>query len=425
MLLRELVYRPLNSMLAVLAIAIAVASLLGSLSVVEIHDLHTAALLSQKETDTQQELATLNDEMRKATLKLGFNLLILPKDLNLRDWHTEDYASEYMPEEYVMRLANSGIVTVRHFLPSLQQKIEWPEIKRTIILVGTRGEVPDLHKNPVNPMVQPVPAGTIVLGHELHQSLGLKVGDTVRLMGREFAVHKCHNERGSKDDITAWISLHEAQELLDKKGLINAILALKCLCIGSEDIAKLREKLGHILPNTQSIELGTRVVARAEARLKLKKETKAILRKEEENRLHLRSERERFASIIVPLIMIACAIWIGYLGFVNVKDRGTEIGILRALGYRSGQVLLLFLSKSLIIGFVGGLVGFLAGSLGGYYLGVVLEGNITSISSGARVLRPLWLAIALGISCVLTIIAGWVPALFAARQDPAEILSKE
>lgn len=425
MLTREIMYRKLNSTLAALAVAIAVGAFLSSLAILEIHDLDAAALLSQKEAETRQKMAQLNDEMRKATLKLGFNLLIFPKDLNLRDWHTEDYASEYMPEEYVMRLADSGIVTVRHFLPSLQHKIEWPEIKRTVILVGTRGEVPNLHKDPRNPMVQPVPAGTIVLGHELQQSLGLDLGDAVHLMGRKFTVHKCHSERGSKDDITAWISLHEAQELLDKKGLINAILALKCLCAGSEDIAKLREKIGRILPNTQSVEVGTRVVARAEARLKLKKEAKAILEKEKESRLRLRSERERFAAIIVSLVMIACVVWISYLGFVNVKDRETEIGILRALGHRSGQIMLLFLAKSTISGLVGGSVGFLGGSLGGHYLGAVLTGSIAKMPSHGPIFRLRWFAAALVVSCTLTIIAGWFPALLAAQRDPAEILQKE
>jgi len=424
MLAKEILHRKMNFGLAVLAVVIAVGSFLAALSVLEIHDLHTSELLAHKQAQTQAKMTKLNNEMRKAALKLGFNLLILPKDMNLRDWHTDDYASKYMPEKYVTRLADSGIVTVRHFLPSLQQKIEWPEIKRTIILVGTRGEVPNLHKDPRKPMVQSVPAGTIVLGYELHQILGLKVGDIVRLMGRKFTLHRCHKQRGSKDDITAWISLHEAQELFDKKGLINAILALKCLCMGSEKIATLREKIGHILPNTQSTEVGSRVVARAEARLKLKKEAKEIVRKEKEHRLHLRSERERFATIIIPLIIVACVIWIGYMGFVNVKDREIEIGILRTLGYRSGQMLTLFLSKSLIIGLSGGLLGCAAGYLSGYCLGMALEGNLTGLIN-TEVFHPVWFVVGLTAAPILTIVAGWIPALFAAQQDPADILRKE
>ncbi len=425
MLIREAFYRRVNSGLEVLAVAIAIGSLLGSLTVLRVHDLHTEEMLSRRLAETQDRLMELNQAMRKASLKLGFNLLILPKEQNLRDWHTDDYATKYMPEEYVSRLADSGIVTVRHFLPSLRQKLEWPEVKRTIILIGTRGEVPNLHKNPVEPLVQPVPEGTIVLGYELHQSLDIKEGETVRLMGQSFKVHRLHGERGSKDDITAWISLHEAQELLDKGGRINSILALKCMCAVKMEMAKLRESISRILPNTQTIEMGTRAVARAEARLKVKKESIAMMKAEKESREQLKAQRERLAALLVPLIMAACAIWIGYLGFVNVKERDVEVGLLRALGYRSSQILFLFLSKSLLIGLAGGVIGSALGFLCGRQLAVVLEAGMESSVTGAGAFQPVWLAIALPTSVVLTVIAGWIPAMLAAQQDPARILKRE
>jgi hypothetical protein len=65
------------------------------------------------------------------------------------------------------------------------------------------------------PMVDPVAPGSIVLGYELHDSLGLKRGDRLTLLGREFTVGTCYAMRGNKDDITAWIHLAEAQELLE------------------------------------------------------------------------------------------------------------------------------------------------------------------------------------------------------------------
>ena len=44
-----------------------------------------------------------------------------------------------MPESYVDKLASSKIVSVNHLLPSVSRKIEWPEQKRDVILIGTRG----------------------------------------------------------------------------------------------------------------------------------------------------------------------------------------------------------------------------------------------------------------------------------------------
>lgn len=411
--------------MGVFAVTVAIGSLTGSLTLLQVHDLQTHKILTEKEEETKKKMAMLQDEMRKATLKLSFNLLILPKQQSIRDLHIKGYPSEYMPEEYVTRLANSGIVLVRHFLPSLQERIKWPEKKRTITLVGTRGEVPNLHKNPRVPLVEQVPLGTIVLGFGLHRSLGLKIGDKVKLLDREFTVRECYEERGSKDDFTAWIHLREAQELLDKEGLINAILALECLCARTGDLlGSIRREIEQILPGTQVIEKGTKALARAEARASVGQEAKAAVERERHHREQMRSEREDFAAVLVPLVMVACAVWIGLLGFNNVRDRKTEIAIQRALGFRAGQIMLLFLSKSLIMGLLGGALGLFAGLGFGRWLGLVLEGDIEGIAA-MGLPNPGLLLLALFAAPMLTVISGWIPAIIAAQQDPVTVLREK
>ncbi|UCC98981.1 MAG: ABC transporter permease, partial [Phycisphaerales bacterium] len=378
LLIREILHRKLNFALGVLSVVVASGSLVGAVTLLRIHDVHTNQLLEDKQAALAEQMARLKDDTRKAMLKLGFNVVILPKDQNLNDWYADDYASKYMPEEYVDRLANSGVVTVRHFLPSLQQKIEWPEHKRKIILVGARGEVPNLHKSPVKPMVQPVPPGTISLGYELHRSLDMKEGDTVELMGRTFTVHACHKERGNKDDITAWIYLAEAQELLDKPEKINAILALECLCVGEEGLPLIRAEIAKVLPGTQVIERGSEAIARAEARTKVEEQARASVQQEKDARENLRAVRERFASILTPVVVTACAIWIAILGFTNVRARREEIGVLRALGVHSRAILVMFLSRHVLVGALGGALGFVAGILSAACFGAAREG--TSVS---------------------------------------------
>ena len=422
-MVREILHRWRSFALGIFAVVVAVGSLTGALTLLKVHDLHTQKILTDKEAETEKKMAILQDEMRKATLKLSFNLLILPKQQDIRDLHIKGFPSEYMPEEYAERLANSGIITVRHFLPSLQQKIKWPEKKRTITLVGTRGEIPNLHKNPRQPLVQPVPVGTIVLGYGLHQSLGLQVGDKTELLGKEFTVHKCYEERGSKDDFTAWIHLAQAQELLDKKGLINAILALECLCKGVDDLlAQVRADIEQILPGTQVIEQGTKALARAESRAKVGQEAKAAIDRERRHRTQMRSEREFFAAVLVPLVMVACAVWVGLLAFNNVRDRKAEIGIQRAMGFRARQIMFLFLSKFLIMGLLGGALGILAGFGFGRWLGLTLEGHIEGITAAGELFNPGLLLLALITAPVLTVVSGWLPTLVAIRQDPAEAL---
>jgi ABC-type lipoprotein release transport system permease subunit len=402
LLIREILHRKLNFALAVLSVMVASGSFIGSIALLEIHQGYLT-----------QEMAQLKDDTRKAMLKLGFNIVILPKDQNLSDWYTEDYASKYMPEDYVHKLADSGIVTVRHFLPSLQQKIEWPEYKRTIILVGARGEVPNLHKNPVKPLVQPVPPGTISLGYELHRSLGIKVGDTVELMGRKFIVHDCHKERGNKDDITAWIYLAEAQELLEKPEQINAILALECLCVGDEGLPIIRKEIANILPGTQVIERGSRVIARAEARTKVEERAQATLKNE-----------QRLTAILIPVVIVACVVWVAVLGFTNVRARQVEIGILRAIGVGSRQILVIFLARHVLLGLLGGALGFFAGVLSAMYFVAVREGVRVQVIETDLSWAVLLIA-SVGGAATLAVAAGWIPALLATRQDPADVLRND
>lgn len=424
LLIREIMHRKLNFALAVLTVVVASGSLIGSVALLRIHDVRTDQILEQKEAELQQSTAKLNDETRKAMLKLGFNIVILPKDQNLSDWYADDFASKYMPEDYVHKLADSGIVTVRHFLPSLQQKVEWPEQKRKIILMGARGEVPNLHKSPVKPMVQPVPEGTISLGHELHRSMDVKVGEKVSLMGKEFTLHASHKERGNKDDITAWIHLGEAQELLDKPGQINAILALECLCAGEDALPRIRKEIAAILPNTQVIERGSRVIARAEARTKVAAQGRMLIEKEKHDRQELRSEREHLASILTPVVVIACAVWIAVLGLTNVRARREEIGILRAIGVGTRHILVMFLSRHVLVGALGGAIGFAAGVWSAVYFNATREGKGIGMADMDMSWTGLLVLSVVG-AAVLAVIAGWIPTMIATRQDPADVLREE
>ena len=431
LLVREILHRKLNFALGVLSVVVASGSLVGAITLLRIHDAHTNRLLEAKQAELTKQMAQLQDDTRKAMLKLGFNVVILPKDQNLSDWYADDYASKYMPEDYVDRLANAKVVTVRHFLPSLQQKIEWPERKRRIILVGARGEVPNLHKSPVQPLVQPVPPGTITLGYELHRSMGIKEGDQVALCGRKFTVHACHKERGDKDDITAWIYLAEAQELLDKPHQINAILALECLCVGDEGLPLIRAEIEKILPGTQVIERGSQVIARAEARVKVEAQALASVEQEKQARENLRQVRERFASVLIPVIVTACAISIAVLGFANVRARREEIGILRALGVRSRRILVLFLSRHVLVGALGGALGFAGGILSAGYFSAARDGAQPSgLLTELHMMDTGFAWVGLLVICVagaaaLAVIAGWIPTMVATRQDPADILREE
>lgn len=420
LIFREILHRRLSFALGVFSAAVAVACLVAARATLQKHDARTDQIIAAKEAETQQQMAKLEEDYRKLMLKMGFNVLILPKDQNLSDLYADDFASKYMPEEYATRLAQSKVVTINHVLPSLQQKVKWPEHERTVLLMGVRGEV-YLQSAQQKPLLDTVAPGTMILGHELARSLSLKVGDKTKLTGREFTVATINLERGNKDDITVWINLAEAQELLNKRGLINGILALDCTCDTVDRLGRIRPEIARILPDTQVIEYASQALARAEARQRAASEAQASIEREKEGRAQLRREREALASVLVPVVIIGSAIWIGLLALANVRDRRGEIGILRALGLRSSQILLIFLGKAVLIGLGGAALGYMVGRAVGVFWREVPGAAAVPI---AFVDARLFLLVLVA-APVLAALASWLPALSAAQEDPAETLREQ
>jgi len=265
---------------------------------------------------------------------------------------------------------------------------------------GRRITHPSLHIDDLP--FESIPRGTVCLGHEIHWALGYKPKDRIVLMNRQFRVYKCYPERGNKDDVTIWLDLQDAQDLLDKSGLINEIRALEAPGSWS-DIAGIRQEIVRLLPNTQVIEVSDLAAAKTAARTKAIEEGAAALQRERVHRRDLKANRTRLAWMLVPLVLLICVGWLSLLAFRNVQDRKVEIGILTGLGYTCGQILWLFLLRSCALALAGGWAGFLSGRFFG------------ALDYGL-------LGLALLVSLAVTAIATCGPALWASQQDPADIL---
>lgn len=398
MIWREIAFRKFNFVLALLSVSAAVACLIGTLT-----------LLRTDKAEVAKAGAGLEDAVRKITKGLGFNVIILPEDQDLNEMHLEGSLNKQMPEEYAHRLAESKIVTINHLLPTIMKKLTWPETGLPIVLYGTRGEIPIQHRDPKKPLLDTVPKGTMIIGHHVSQKLGLKEGDETTLLGRKFSLGKVHGERGNIDDATVWINLTEAQELLGMQNLIHAIQALECHCAGDR-ISQIRVEIAGILPGTQVLERGPPALARAEARDQARQSAEDASKR-----------RETFAAVLAPLIWVGAAVWIGFLMLGNVRERRAEIGILRAIGFRSSQILLLFLGKAFLFGILGTLLGFVVGALAGASLGERTAGWESLKNPEV----PIHFVLALGLAVALSVFASWIPALSAARQDPALVLQEE
>ncbi|MEZ6129243.1 MAG: FtsX-like permease family protein [Planctomycetaceae bacterium] len=442
--LREILHRRLGFLLSVLSVAAAVACLVGAQTLLRADRVVTDHLLQAKQADVEQVIAAkeadvkkagdeLQDAMRKQMLGLGFNILILPQEQSRSELMLNGMTAT-MPEAYVEKLASSNIVTVNHLLPSVTRRVRWPERDRDVILIGTRGEVPIQHRAMKKQLLEEVAPGKMVIGFSIRQDLELKVGDKVTFMEQEFEISQAHPERGSSDDVTVWINLKQAQELLGMQNLINAILALECDCAGDR-ISAIRAEISDILPGTQVIEKYSQALTRAEARAKAKEVAEAalneeklagaaLLESERQSRRQLEQQHAGFAAMLVPLILLASAVTIFLLALANARQRTEEIGILRAIGLKARQIIMVFLSKAVLIGLLGGLLGLVPGFWIGTLVGAAETGAVTmsQLFESGQLMTTLIAAPVLALA--LTGLATWIPALLAAGRDPAVVMQQ-
>jgi len=417
-IIREIRHRISGFVLGVISVVIAVGVLVGQVTLLRVHDVQTQRIVEDKEQNTREEMARLEDDYRIITKDMGFNLLILPATQSLDSYFASGFVGDSMPEEYVHQLAEADLMTVQHLLPSLERQTVWPEAdNRSVILTGTRGEVTVSHRNPKAPILDAVKQGTTVLGYQLWSSLGLEKGSQITFRGRTLTVADCHAERGTRDDITIWMNLAEVQDILDMKGEISGILALKCHCAGS-DLSNIRTDVAKILPETRVVEFESKTLARARARDRAKAASDSALAAEIRYRDSLRAEKEGLAAWLTPLVLIGCILWVGLLALANVRERRSEIGIMRALGFRSSQILGVFLGRAALIGITGAVFGYIVGF-------VVVSASSGMFMMTTNIFLPIHLLLVLAITPLLAAVASWLPALVAVRQDPADVLREE
>ena len=125
----------------------------------------------------------------------------------------------------------------------------------------------------------------------------------------------------------------------------------------------------------------------------------------------------------VAISLVVSSIMIGIITYISVLERTKEIGILRAIGASRRDVARVFNAETLIVGFGAGVIGIAVTLLLIFIANIILK-NVTGIPNLA-VLPPAAGLILVGISMVLTLIAGIIPSRMAARKDPVVALRSE
>ncbi len=133
-----------------------------------------------------------------------------------------------------------------------------------------------------------------------------------------------------------------------------------------------------------------------------------------------------FLGAIAAVSLLVGAVGIANTMFTSVLEKTKEIGIMKSIGAKNSDIMMIFLLNSAIVGLVGGLLGICLGTgissllpfLGMRLMGMGREGMTT-------VVTPMLLIYALLISVGIGMVAGVIPAYRASKLKPVDALRYE
>lgn len=124
-----------------------------------------------------------------------------------------------------------------------------------------------------------------------------------------------------------------------------------------------------------------------------------------------------FIACVGAISLIVGGIGVMNIMLVSVTERTREIGIRKSLGAKTKTITLQFLTESIILCLIGGIIGVIIG-VAGAYAGCAIIGIDANVNIGI-------IAIALLFSCGVGLFFGIYPARKAAKMSPIDALRRE
>jgi len=137
--------------------------------------------------------------------------------------------------------------------------------------------------------------------------------------------------------------------------------------------------------------------------------------------LKQQQKTKQIFNIVLSLIA-GISLLIGGIGIMNIMlasvlERTKEIGVMRAIGATEEDVIMQFLSESVLISVGGGIIGIILGVLGAYIIEIV--SGIETVLTISSIMLSFLIAVAVGL------VFGIFPARAAAKKRPIEALRSE
>lgn len=353
---------------------------------------------------------------------LGANILLLPKDATIQDYYSADFQQSEIPESYVSSLTNSDIQGIDNLSPKFSVPVEIKGRKATLTGIlpknefkskamwqgalgvfskpqgcGIQVNIPGISNTTKSlvrrRVIDDLAKDAVLVGADIATSLRIKEGDSIEVFGKKFNVEGVLPITGTVDDGRLFAHLHTVQKLAGKDSVLHSIEIVGCCSAISSGLI---QKINKLLPDAKVVTI-TQIV-------QTQVKTNTVMR--------------RISIILLIVIVLVGSASIANFMFANVYERRREIGIYMALGADSGWIMKLFLSKALIIGTTGGLIGYILGTA----LAVILGPRIAGVPVYPI---PIFVVFSLLVSTILALAASAIPAAKAARIDPSSIMKED
>jgi lipoprotein-releasing system permease protein len=286
-----------------------------------------------------------------------------------------------------------------------------------------------------------LPDGTIVLTDQHLSDLGLNLGDEVSVYAGpnvNEAVRR-YTDANEEDDEAKRRALQDQIRLHPQKLRISGVLRADAM--GSLGYVSLTtgQSLFQLEQGVTGIALELAEPQRAADVMKSFVKTlpgwnMELWSDDEAGRLAAMKNEQTMMQFVLSIIALVAAFSVMNTTITVTTQKRREIGVLAAIGSTRGQIVGVFLLQAVIVGVLGTLLG-LVGSLLVLWLRNDLREWLTMLTGGqVHAVEGVFLssipahvevshvALTCTTSILLCIVAGWLPAWFAARMEPAAAL---
>lgn len=238
-----------------------------------------------------------------------------------------------------------------------------------------------------------------LLGTILAGNLGKKVGDDVEVVeGEKYRVVGIYESSNVFENGAVVIPLKELQRLMDRQGKVTGFSLILDNPRDVEAVQEIRRKIEALAPGLSALPTADHVKSITEIRL----------------------------AKGMAWLTSSIALFIGFFGMMNtmvmsVHERMHEIGILRALGWRVLRIIRMIVLESVFLSTTGALAGMI-GAVALVQL-LIRFPTVKGLIDGH--IQPKFFAYGLVIAVFLGLLGSILPALRAARMLPTEALRHE